>query len=392
MLNQLLSYGSQTIDKKDIAGVVKVLKSSHLTQGKKTPLFEKKISNYVNSKYAVAVNSGTSGLHISCLALGLSNKDIVWTVPNSWVASANCASLCGASVDFVDIDLDTLNISISKLESKLKKAKKNKLPKILIPVHFAGNPCNQEKLFRLSKKYKFKVIEDAAHALGSKNKGRMIGSCYFSDLTVFSFHPLKSITTGEGGMITTNNKTLYERLLLLRSHGLTKENKKLRIKKFHKWYYEQQSLGYNYRMSEIEAGLGLTQLNKIKKFLSKRNVLAKKYLFKLKDINLNFQRINRLSYCSFHLFIIMFPNKKRIINNYDKIFREFHKNKIAVMLHYFPIHLHPFYKKKGFKNGDFPMTENYAKRSFSIPIYPSMSFSQQSKVISIIKKVYKKFL
>ena len=387
-----ISYGSQTIKKDDIDGVVKTLTSKFLTQGNKTIEFEKKISNYVNSKYSVSTNSGTSGLHMACLALGVSNKDIVWTVPLTWVASANCGLLCGAKIDFVDINEKNLNICVDSLNKKLINAKKNnKLPKVLVVVHFAGNPSNLNKIFKLSKKYNFKIIEDAAHALGSSYEKSKIGSCKFSDLTVFSFHPLKPITTGEGGVVTTNSKKIFEKLLLLRNHGLTKDKKKLSIKKYHNWYYEQKILGFNYRMNEIEATLGITQLKKLNLFNKKRNIIAKKYVKGFLDHNIDYQKVVVGNYSSYHLFVILFPNTKKIISNYDKIFREFHRENISVMLHYFPVHLHPYYKKRGFKLGDYPISENISKRAFSIPIFPSLSDKTQLNVIKSTLKILKNY-
>jgi UDP-4-amino-4,6-dideoxy-N-acetyl-beta-L-altrosamine transaminase len=389
----MIPYSKQTIDSDDIKNVTNVLKSKYLTQGNKTILFEKKICEFTKSKFGVSTNSATSALHISCLALNLKKGDILWTVPNTFVASANVGALCGAKIDFVDIDKDSLNISTEKLILKLKKAKKfGRLPKILIPVDFAGNPYDQEIIFKLSRKYKFKIIEDASHALGSKYNNKIIGNGKWSDITVFSFHPVKPITSAEGGIAVTNNKMLSEKLKLLRNHGVIKDKKKLLNKNLHNWYYEQVSLGFNYRMNELEATLGLSQMKKLISFNKKRNTLAKRYISVFKKLSIKYQYIKKNNYSSYHLFVIIFPNTKKVIKNYDKIFREFYKNKIAVMLHYIPVHLQPFYKLKGFKKGDFPISENYASRSFSIPNFPGLKKSQQEKVISVITTIYRKYL
>ena len=388
----MIPYSRQLIDKKDIQSVNKVLRSNFLTQGKQVLLFEKKICEKVGAKYSISVNSATSALHISCLALGLCKNDIFWTVPNTYVASANSGIMCGAKVDFVDIDKNTFNICPDQLESKLQKAKKiNKLPKILIPVDFAGNPYNQEKIYELSRKYKFKIVEDASHALGSTYKKKIIGNGKWSDITVFSFHPVKPITTAEGGIAVTNNKLLYEKMNLLRSHGVTKNKIFLRKKNMHNWYYEQKILGFNYRMNEIQAALGISQIKKLHAFNRDRNLIAERYKLKFDEVPIRYQLISRESFSSYHLFIINFPNTKKVMENYNKIFGEFYKKRIAVMLHYFPVHLQPFYRRMGFKAGDFPVSENYAKRSFSIPNFPGLTLNKQKKIIQSVINIYKKY-
>ena len=386
----MIPYSKQTIDNKDLKKVIDVLKSDFLTQGSKNTLFEKKVREFTTAKYGTSTNSATSALHISCLALGLKKNDYVWTVPNTFVASANCGALCGAKVDFVDIDINSFNISIKKLNEKLVLAKKQKkLPKILIPVHFAGTPYDQEEVFKLSKQYKFKIIEDASHALGATYKNNTVGSCKWSDITVFSFHPVKPITTAEGGIAVTNNKKIFDKLKVLRNHGITKEKKELKIKKNANWYYEMQTLGLNYRLNEIEATLGISQLEKIKVFNFKRNQIAKKYKKAFVDTPIKFQSVNTNIYSSYHLFVILFPNHPKILKNCNKIFKEFYKNNLAVMLHYSPVHLQPFYKKKGFKIGDFPVSENYAKRAFSIPNFPKLKLVDQKNVIKKVFKILK---
>ena len=281
----MIPYSRQSINKQDIASIVRVLKSDFLTQGPLVEKFEKKISNLVKAKYAVASNSGSSALHLACLSLKLGPKDIVWTVPNTFAATVNCAINCGASVDFVDIDSETWNISIDRLIQKLHYAKrKKKLPKILIPVHFAGQPTEQKTIWELSKKYNFKIIEDASHSLGAKHFGEPVGSCKWSDITVFSFHPVKIITTGEGGMSLTNNRLLADKMKMYRTNGITKNLRYFKIKNSQPWYYEQQESGFNYRMNDISATLGLSQIMRLNKFLKKRNRIAEIYKRLLKNI------------------------------------------------------------------------------------------------------------
>jgi UDP-4-amino-4,6-dideoxy-N-acetyl-beta-L-altrosamine transaminase len=384
----MIPYSRQYLDKSDLHEVSKVLRSKLITQGDKVKIFEKKICKKVGSKYGVTANSATSALHIACLALGLKKNDYLWTVPNTFVASANCGVYCGAKIDFVDIDENTFNISLLELKKKLKLSKKlKKLPKIIVGVDFAGNPYDHKELYELSKKYNFKTITDASHSLGSKYKNSLIGACKWSDITVFSFHPVKPITTAEGGIAVTNNRKLFNDLNIFRNHGITKNLKEFKKKINQKWYYEQVSLGYNYRMNEIQAALGISQLKKLSLFNKKRNILAKKYSQNLKDLPIKFQKINKNCYSAYHLFVILFPNSIIRKKLYNKIFNYFLKKKIGVNLHYLPVHLHPFYRKKGFGIGNYPIAENYAKRAISIPLYPSLTFQNQNKVIRVIKKI-----
>ena len=383
----MISYSKQFISNKDIEAVKKVLKSNYLTQGTKVPIFEKKIKKYVGAKYATAVSSASAALHLSCIALGLKKNDYLWTVPNTFVASATCGLHCGAKIDFVDINEDDHNISIAELEKKLKIAKKKKkLPKILVTVHFSGLPVNQDKIYILSKKYGFKILEDASHALGAKYKREKVGSCKWSDMTVFSFHPVKPITTAEGGVITTNNKKYFEQVAKLRTHGITKNLSDLKKKIKKKWYYEFQNLGFNYRMSEIHAALGISQLDKLDKFLIKRNKLALRYLKKMKLLNFILPSKDIYKYSTFHLFVIKIDFNK-IKLSYDKIFDKLISKGLHVNLHYLPVHLHPYFKKLGFKNGDFPVSEKYSKCAISIPIYYQMNNRTQDKVINVLKKI-----
>ena len=334
-----LPYGRQSITSSDIFNVKKVLKSDFLTTGPTIKLFEESLGKYCKSKFAVAVNSATSALHIACLAIGVKKNDIVWTSPISFVASANCALYCGAKIDFVDINIDTFNMSIDSLKKKLIVAKKkDKLPKVVIPVHLAGYTCEMIEIHKLSKKYGFKIIEDASHAIGASYNNKKIGSCHYSDIAVFSFHPVKIITSGEGGVAMTNDKKLSKKMKSLREHGIEKKLNKNNIQK--PWYYQQQDLGFNYRMSDIHASLGLGQLKKINKFVKKRNLIARYYRNKLKSLPIKFQEEKKNIYSTYHLFIILVPRVLHL-----KLFRFLRKNRIFINLHYIPIFLHPYYNK-----------------------------------------------
>ena len=385
----MIPYSRQNISNSDVKAVNKILRSKILARGPQIQLFEKKICSIVKSKFGLAVNSATSGLHLACLSLGLKKNDLVWTVPNSFVASANCARYCGAKVDFVDINPNNFNIDIDLLEQKLKKAKRSRrLPKILITVHFAGLPTYQDKISKLSKKFKFFIIEDASHSLGASFKNEPVGSCKWSEITVFSFHPVKTITTGEGGMVMTNNKKIYNKLMNLRNHGIEKNINNLNKKINSKWYYEQQSLGFNYWMSDIQAALGISQLKRLKTFIKKRNNVAKFYKRELKNLPLKMQIISKKFVSSYHLFIISI-NLKKFKYTYDQIFKKLIKKGLNINLHYLPIHLHPYYKNLGFKKGQFPVAENYSDTSISIPIFYELTKKEMIKVVKIIKQVLK---
>ena len=386
----MITYSKQTIIKKDIDAVSKVLRSNFLTQGPKVPQFENKVKKFIGSKYCLAVNSASSGLYVACKALNLKKKDIVWTVTNSFVATANCIVLNNYKIDFVDIDKSTWNISLENLKNKLIKAKKQKkTPKALIVVHLAGLPVDPIELKRLSNIYKFKIIEDAAHSIGSTYYGKKVGCCKWSDITVFSFHPVKIITTAEGGCIATNNKIFFERMKLTRNNGITREKKFYKNKNLGDWYYEQQSLGFNFRMNDLQAALGISQLGKINYFIKKRNKIANVYKKKLKNLPLTFQKIGKNFSSSYHLFIIKINIDDKL--KHKRLFDLMRRNNIFVNLHYLPIHLHPYYQKLGFRKNDFPNSEDYSNKSMSIPIYPSLSKKNMQKVINILKKFFKKF-
>ena len=381
----MISYSKQSIDTKDINQVIKILKSDYLTTGPVVPKFEKKICYITKSKFSVSVNSGTSALHISCMALGLKKNDIVWTSPNSFVASANCALYCGAKVDFIDIGED-LNIDTKLLEAKLKIAKKKKkLPKIIIPVHFSGQSCDMKEIKRLSLLYNFKIIEDASHALGGKYLNNPVGNCKYSDITVFSTHPVKIITTIEGGIATTNDSNLYSKLLALRNHGILRKKYNKNSYKDIRSHFDQVLLGYNYRMNDVQAGLGLSQLKKIKKFIAVRQNIRKIYDQRLKIKEISIPKSNKNIFSTYHLYVIRIKNGKR-----DELLKTLKKNKINSVIHYIPIHFHPYYKKIGFKRGDFPQVEKYYSECISLPIYPSLKKKEIYFTIKIINNFFKK--
>lgn len=383
----MIPYGRQDINKDDIDYVIDVLKSDFLTQGPQVPLFESKVAGYCKSKFAVAVNSATSALHISCLALGLGKGDWLWTSPNSFVASANCGLYCGAKVDFVDIDPQTYNLCVKKLEKKLIEAKKNnKLPKIVIPVHFAGQSCDMKRIHSLSKEFGFNIIEDASHAIGGKYLNKNVGCCQYSDITVFSFHPVKIITTCEGGMALTNNENLSNRMLHLRTHGIT-NNKSIMLPrpKDEIWNYQQIELGLNYRMTDLHAALGSSQMTRLDDFVSSRHDIAKKYdeAFKKMPLTTPFQSTD--SYSSYHLYPICIK-KTQTNKTQQQLYKALIKNGVAANLHYLPVYRHPYYESLGFEKGYCPNAENYFKSAISIPMFPAMTNDSQSKVIEIINK------
>ncbi len=385
----MINYSKQSINNSDIKAVNRTLKSNFLTQGPKTHEFEQKLKKFTGAKYSIVVNSASSALLVSCMSLGLKKTDVIWSVPNTFVASANCVLVSGYKIDFVDIDNNSWNLSLENLKIKLETARiKKKLPKAVIIVHLAGLPVDPIELKKLSKKYKFYIIEDASHSIGAKYYGKKVGCCKWSDLCVFSFHPVKIITTGEGGSITTNSKKLYEKMLLFKNNGITKDIKKFQSQNLGPWYYEQQTLGYNFRMSDIQASLGINQLKRINLMVKKRNKIAKKYKNDLKSLPIEFQKIEKPFYSSFHLFIIKLKKNNRKIHK--KLFNYLRKNKIFVNLHYLPVHLQPFYRKLGFKKGDFPNSERYSENAISIPIYPNLKVKEQKRVINLIKRFFKK--
>tara|TARA_B100001027_G_scaffold216711_1_gene193952 strand:+ start:1100 stop:2272 length:1173 start_codon:yes stop_codon:yes gene_type:complete len=382
-----IHYSTQQIFNSDIKSVEKVLKSDYLTTGPFIQKFEKSISNYVKSKYAVGVNSATSGLHLACASLVITKGDIVWVAANSFVASANAAIYMGAKVEFIDINLETFNIDIDFLKKKILKTPKKNLPKALIVVHFAGYPCDLKEIKRISDKYRIKIIEDASHALGAKYMNRHIGDCKFSNITVFSFHPVKIITSAEGGIITTNNKNIYEKLMRLRNHGITRLKTHMKNKKKANWYYEQIDLGFNYRLSDIHAALGLSQLNHINGFLKKRNKIAKIYNKSLKNLPIILPKVKKNFYSSFHLYVILVQSK---LIDRDTLYKKLIKRNIFTNFHYIPIYKHPFYRKTLKMNISLKNCETYYRKALSLPIHPRLTKKDIKLIIENLKNLIRK--
>lgn len=369
----MIPYGRQSISQDDIDAVVSVLNSDFLTQGPAVPSFENAVKKIVESKFAIAVNSATSALHLACLALGVGKGDLVWTSAVTFVASANCALYCGASVDFIDIDERTYNLCVNSLEEKLVKAKKTgKLPKVVIPVHLCGQSCDMERIYQLSLKYGFKIIEDASHSIGGRYYENPIGSCKFSHVSVFSFHPVKIITTAEGGMCTTNDPVLAKKISLLRTHGITRDQKELVNKSEGPWYYEQISLGFNYRMTDLQAALGLSQLDRLEQFVSRRNLIADRYIDDFNNSKIIFQKVIENTISAYHLFVIQIEEIDAARSK-KEIFEALREMGINANLHYIPVYRHPYYQSlKTFKFEDFPNAEKYYSTAISIPIFPDL--------------------
>ncbi len=383
----MIPYGRQDISQQDIEAVINVLKSDFLTQGPQVPAFEHSVKQACGSDYGIAVNSATSALHIACLALELGEGDWLWTTPNTFVASANCGLYCGAEVDFVDIDSQTYNMCAKELEEKLIRAEQSdKLPKIVVPVHFSGQPCDMETIHNLSKKYGFKIIEDASHAIGGKYKGEPIGNCRYSDITVFSFHPVKIVTTAEGGMAMTNSLELATKLELLRSHGITRDTSLMTKTADGPWYYEQINLGLNYRMTDLQAALGVSQMQRLDSFVTKRHDLAQRYNELLKDLPITLPWQHDDSYSGLHLYVIRLQLDK-IDKTHLEVFEGMRAAGILVNLHYIPVHMQPYYQELGFEVGQFPQAEQYYKEAISIPMFPTMTDEQQNEVVNKLKEL-----
>ena len=382
----MIPYGRQDITPADIQAVKTVLESDYLTQGPVVPAFEQKVADYCGASHAVAVNSATSALHIACLALGLGPGDILWTSPITFVASANCALYCGAEVDFVDIDSRNYNLSTERLEEKLKKAKvSGRLPKIVIPVHLCGHPCDMKRIWELSQEYGFRIIEDASHAIGARYLGEPVGNCRYSDITIFSFHPVKIITTGEGGMALTNDAKLAEKMLLFRSHGITRDPALMTHETDGPWYYQQIELGYNYRMTDIQAALGISQMDRLDSYVSRRHEIANRYELLLADAPVNTLVQHPDSYSAYHLYVIRLKLEK-IKRTQHKVFQSMRAQGIGVNLHYIPVHTQPYYQRMGFNLGDFPESERYYAEAISLPMYAGLTDREQDQVVEALKK------
>lgn len=377
----MIPYGRQNISQNDIDAVVDVLRSDFLTQGPVVPEFEKVVASYTGAKYAVAVNSATSALHIACLALGVGPGDVVWTSSITFVASANCARYCGADVDFVDIDSSTYNLSVPCLVEKLEQAKRNgRLPKVVIPVHLSGQSCDMEAIHELSIEYGFRIIEDASHAIGGSYKNEKVGGCRYSDITVFSFHPVKIVTTGEGGMALTNDLALVKRMARLRSHGITRYPAEMTCQPDGSWYYQQIELGFNYRMTDIQAALGVSQMHRLDEFVTQRHAIAQRYEELLGDTLVICPGKHPDAYSSLHLYIVRLP-ADAMKTSRREVFENMRAEGIGVNLHYIPVYRHPYYQSMGFKRENFPEAERYYAEAITLPIYPDLKPEQQAEVV-----------
>ncbi|MDX2212939.1 MAG: UDP-4-amino-4,6-dideoxy-N-acetyl-beta-L-altrosamine transaminase [Oculatellaceae cyanobacterium bins.114] len=386
-MTAFIPYGRQDITQHDIDAVVEVLQSDWITQGPTIDRFEQAVAAYCRVQYAVAVSSATAALHIACLAAGLGNGDYLWTSPNTFVASANCGLYCGSKVDFVDIDPQTYNLSVAELKRKLRWAEEQGcLPKLVIPVHLAGQSCEMEAIASLAQKYQFCVIEDASHAIGGRYQQQPIGSCQFSDMTVFSFHPVKIITTGEGGMVLTNRADLYENLIRLRTHGITRNPNLMQGESHGPWYYQQIELGFNYRMTDIQAALGLSQLQRLDEFVRRRRFLADRYNQLLQDLPIILPWQHPDTESSFHLYVIRLKLDK-IEKTHRQVFEALRRWNIGVNLHYIPIHIHPYYQQLGFQWGDFPTAEHYYQEAITLPIYSGLTEDDQDRIVAILREI-----
>lgn len=383
----MIPYAHHEISEADVAAVAGILRSDFLTQGATVPAFENAVAAYCGAKHAVAVNSATSALHIACLALGVGPGDWVWTSPITFVASANCARYCGANVDFVDIDPRTGNLGTQQLADKLEHAAlSGKLPKVLIPVHFAGQPCDMAAIRSLADRYGCKLIEDASHAIGARHRSSTIGDCAYSDVVVFSFHPVKIITTGEGGMALTNDRALAQRMALLRSHGITRDEDKFQQPTPGPWYYEQQALGFNYRMTDIHAALGISQMKRLDEFVARRNSLAGRYDRELRGLPLRLPAVLPENRSSFHLYVVRML-RDVVRKTHRQVFEELRQSGIGVNLHFVPVHLQPYYRSLGFGPGQFPEAEAHGDEAITLPLFPSLTEPAQDQVIAGLKQV-----
>ena len=385
----MIPYGKQDISQADIDAVLSVLQSDFLTQGPKVPEFEEKVASHVGARYALAVNSATSALHIACLALGLGEGDWLWTTPITFVASANCGLYCGAKVDFVDIDPQTYNLCPNKLAEKLEQAKReNCLPKVLVAVHLCGQPCDMHAIHKLSQQYGFRIIEDASHAIGGKYRGEFIGNGRYSDITVFSFHPVKIITTAEGGMALTNSDELASRMNLLRSHGVTRDQNLMTHEPDGPWYYQQVDLGFNYRMTELQGAMGVSQMDRLDAFVARRHELAKRYDQLLADLPVTTPWQHPDSYSGLHLYVIRLQ-LDNLSKNHRQVFESLREQGIGVNLHYIPVHTQPYYQAMGFAAEDFPEAMAYYREAISLPMFQGLTDEQQDEVVCVLESVLK---
>lgn len=379
----MIPYGRQTISEEDIQAVTSVLRSDWITQGPTIPRLEQAVASYCQIPYGVVVSSATAALHLACLALDVGPNDRVWTTPNTFVASANCALYCSATVGFVDIDITTGNMSVQALARKLQEAEaRGGLPKVVIPVHFAGEPCDMAAMADLAQRYGFRVIEDASHAIGARYPNGVVGDCRYSDITVFSFHPVKIITTGEGGGLTTRSPQLARKLELLRTHGITRDTTEMEEASPGSWYYEQVMLGFNYRMTDLQAALGISQLSRIEEFIGRRQVLASRYDAALQGLPLRSLQRSSINRSALHLYVVYVSADRR-----RQVFNQLREAGIGVNVHYIPVHLQPYYRRFGFREGDFPAAEQHYREAITLPLYPGLNESEQDQVIAALREV-----
>lgn len=383
----MIYYGKQSINEDDVAAVDAVLRSDFLTQGPAIERFERKVADYCGAKYAVAVTNATSALHIACMAAGLGVGDSLWTSPITFTASANCGRYCGADVEFVDIDAKTYNMDARVLEEKLSKAKQEgRLPKVVVPVHLAGQSCDMKYIHRLAREYGFTVLEDASHATGADYLGKKVGSCEFSDMTVFSFHPVKIITTGEGGMVLTNNEELYKKLCLYRSHGITRDADLMTHASDGQWYYQQVDLGFNYRMTDIQAALGASQMDRLDEFVARRRELAARYDELLKDLPLKTPFVMEGANPSWHIYVVR-VDFARVKRTKAEIFRAMRERGITLNLHYIPVHTQPYYEALGHRPEECPLALDYYREAMTLPLYYALTDEEQDKIVAALREV-----
>lgn len=382
----MIPYGRQDITDADISSVVEVLRSDFITQGPVVPRFERTIADYSGARHALAMSSATSALHVACLSLGLGKGDWLWTSPITFVASANCALYCGANVDFVDIDPRTYNLCPRALERKLITAEREGcLPKVVVPVHLCGQPCDMRRIGELAKRFGFKVVEDASHAIGGRYEGEPVGVGRYSDITIFSFHPVKIITTAEGGMALTNSDDLANKMALLRSHGITRDPAEMTHAPDGQWYYQQIELGYNYRMTELQAALGVSQMARLDNYVSRRHALADRYDEYLSDLPVVTPWQHKDGYSALHLYVIRLQ-LSRIVRNRSEVFSFLRDQGVGVNVHYVPVHTQPYYQSLGFRVGDFPEAESYYAEAISLPMFPTLTDAQQDSVIDALRQ------
>jgi UDP-4-amino-4,6-dideoxy-N-acetyl-beta-L-altrosamine transaminase len=385
MSANFIPYGRQEITQEDIALVTEVLQADFLTQGPAIKRFEQAVANYCSATHAVAVCNATAALHLACKALGVGPNDWVWTSPNTFLASANCALYCGANIDFVDIDSNTYNLCAEQLAQKLIQAEREgKLPKVVIPVHFSGQSCDMQAIKKLADKYDFKIIEDASHAIGASYLAEKVGSCQYSDITVFSFHPVKIITTGEGGMLLTNDSYLAEKIRLLASHGMTRDPNLMMDKAEGPWYYQQIDLGYNYRITDIQCALGYSQLQRLNQYVSKRHEIAEIYNTALADLSITLPFQASYAYSAYHLYVICVEEHNRL-----EIFKILRDAGIGVNVHYIPVYLQPYYKRLGFARGYCPIAESYYARAISLPMYATLTSAHSNFIVKTLYETIK---